>query len=327
MRHPLRFLNIKYHLFLTGLFFSLFASANNKNQGNVFIKGISIDFIQGEDTSDFILPFSRAGNLIVIKGRVDGLEGNFILDTGCPHLVLNITYFRDYPVHDNEEIRNGATGAEFRAAQASVEDFSLGPFHYYRQKADLSNLGNIENVKGIKVLGLVGMELLTKFEIIVDYEKNEIHLHRFDRKVINKYQHSFLKNTNEYTVVPITITDSRIMVQTVLGGKKLKLIIDSGAESNLLDSRLPDRVFENVSVTGRTFLNGAGNKRIEVLKGDLRSLQIGGQPIDKLPVLITNLERTCFAYGGCVDGILGFDFLSLRRIGFNFVTNKMYIWK
>jgi len=130
-----------------------------------------------------------------------------------------------------------------------------------------------------------------------------------------------------YNFVPITITDNRIMVQTILAGKKIKLIIDSGAETNLLDSRLPDKIFENVSITGRTMLSGAGNTKIEVLRGDLRTLKIGEQAIESLPVLITNLEKTCFSYGGCVDGILGFDFLSLKKIGFNFVTNKMYIWK
>jgi len=46
-----------------------------------------------------------------------------------------------------------------------------------------------------------------------------------------------------------------------------------------------------------------------------------------MPFIITNLEKTCLADASCIDGILGFDFLSLHKIGFNFVKNKMYIWK
>jgi hypothetical protein len=49
------------------------------------------------DSSSGVIPFTRAGNLIVVKAKVDTMEGNFILDTGSPHLVLNLTYFRDYP--------------------------------------------------------------------------------------------------------------------------------------------------------------------------------------------------------------------------------------
>jgi hypothetical protein len=49
--------------------------------------------------------------------------------------------------------------------------------------------------------------------------------------------------------------------------------------------------------------------------------------IGNLPIVITNLEKTCFWLDGCADGVLGFDFLSLHKIGFNFVTRKMYLWK
>jgi hypothetical protein len=112
-----------------------------------------------------------------------------------------------------------------------------------------------------------------------------------------------------------------------MSGKKLKLIIDCAAESNLLDSRLPNKIFENVVITRRVKLVGAGNKQVDALYGDLKGMKIGNQDIGTLPVLITNLENTCFSYSGCVDGILGFDFLSLHKIGFNFVNRKMYIWK
>jgi hypothetical protein len=95
----------------------------------------------------------------------------------------------------------------------------------------------------------------------------------------------------------------------------------------VLDSRLPNAIFEKVAITGRVMLMGAGNKKIEALNGSASDLIIGGQKISALPVLITNLEKTCFSYSGCIDGILGFDFLSLRKIGFNFVTRKMYLWK
>src|SRR5688500_8317789 len=73
---------------------------------------LSSDRIVTTDSSTCIIPFSRAGNLILIKGRADTTEGNFILDTGAPHLVLNITYFRNYPstvIADAEQA--GITGA------------------------------------------------------------------------------------------------------------------------------------------------------------------------------------------------------------------------
>lgn len=322
-----RKLSVLSALWIVIILFPLLVKSTPLNISGFSPVKIDIPLTVAADSSSFILPFSRAGNLILVKATADTTSGNFVLDTGAPHLVLNITYFRNYPVHSNEGERNGITGNAFMAGQTTVADFSWGPAHYYRLNADLANLGNIENSKGVRILGLIGMELLRNFEMIIDYEKNLIYLHRFRRKVPSSYRNELLADTAAYSIVPITITDNRIMLQSVLAGKKIKLIIDSGAETNLLDSRLPDKVFENVSITGRTMLSGAGSGKIEVLKGDLQQLQIGNQSLSNLPVLITNLERTCFSYGGCVDGILGFDFLSLKKIGFNFVTNKMYIWK
>lgn len=300
--------------------------------GDGDIKNLRIDQIlqfrkDRDDSASYVIPFNRSGNLILLQAKADTTEGNFILDTGCPNLVLNITYFRDYQSVAPDEMRNGITASEFSISQTVVNDFSLGPFHYYKVKTDLANLGNIENSKGVKILGLIGTGLLKQFEMIIDYEKNLLYLHRIGRKEASTYRHDLLKDTALYQVVPIQLTEGRIILKTTLAGKKIRLVIDSGAESNLLDSRLPNKVFEMVNITGRTILSGAGNKNVEVLKGDLSALVIGNSAVKELPVLITNLEKTCFSLGGCVDGVLGFDYLSLKKIGFNFVNQEMYIWK
>ncbi|MCT4623410.1 MAG: hypothetical protein N4A46_07280, partial [Schleiferiaceae bacterium] len=49
------------------------------------------------DYHDMIIPFKRVGNLIMVEAKIDGQMGYFVLDTGAPYLVLNSTYFRDYP--------------------------------------------------------------------------------------------------------------------------------------------------------------------------------------------------------------------------------------
>ena len=126
---------------------------------------------------------------------------------------------------------------------------------------------------------------------------------------------------------PIDIEEHKMIVYLFLKGRKLKFIIDTAAETNVLDSRLPGKVFEQVEITRRVTLNGSGNHKVEALVGDLKGLRLGNLDIGALPVLITNLQSMCDAYNNCLDGMLGFDFLSLHKIGFNFVNRKMYIWK
>ncbi len=298
----------------------------------IVVNNISFPGLQYPDSRDsmsFSIPFSRIGNLIVIKAKADSTEGNFVLDTGCPGLVLNKTYFRHYPAITEHDVETqGITGAASAVTEhTTVRNFSFGSIQEHNVKANMANLGSIENSKGVKVLGLIGVQFLDNCELIIDYEENLLYFHVIGRKEIKTYRHVMLSDTASYHTIPFEMTDSRIIIRTTIAGKKLRFIIDCAAETNILDSRLPDKIFDNFNVTGKVNLVGVGNKKVEAVKGNLASFTIGNRVITDMPVLITNLEKTCFSYGGCVDGILGLDNLSVQKIGFNFATNKMYIWK
>ncbi|MDB5192987.1 MAG: hypothetical protein JWQ96_2550 [Segetibacter sp.] len=286
------------------------------------------ELMANNDTASCIIPFTKAGNLILLKARVDTVEGNFILDTGAPYLVLNITYFRHYPTTFNlNEEQESITGVSAAVAKTTVGKLTLGTLEYILANADMINLGHIENSKGVKILGLLGLQLFKQCEVIIDYEKSVIHLRRIGRKELAAFKSEQLKDASVYKTLPIEILDNRIVAETEMAGKKLKLVIDSGAETNILDSRLPNKIFDNVTITGRVLLSGSGSKKIEALSGDARNMKMGNEDMGTFPVIITNLEKSCFSYAGCINGVLGFEFLSLHKIGFNFVSNKMYLWK
>ena len=283
-------------------------------------------FAGGADSC--VIPFSRAGNLILIRAKADTIEGNFILDTGAPGLVLNLTYFRDYPTTtDIHEEQSGITGGVSAVKKTQVGKLSFDCVSSTAVTADLLNLGHIENARGIRIFGLIGLSLLRQFEMIIDYENSLLYLYRIPKKNASAFKSYLLRDPSTYNTVPIEVWNNKIVTRTIIAGKKLRLIIDTGAESNMLDSRLPNKVFENVEVLRRIKLTGAGDKKVEALYGNLNNLSIGDQNTGSLPVIITNLEKTCLADNSCIDGILGFDFLSLHKIGFNFVNNKMFIWK
>jgi predicted aspartyl protease len=286
-----------------------------------------IDPVVTSDSADCIIPFSRAGNLIVIKAKVDSTEGNFILDTGAPKLILNTTYFRDYKAITSDGESGGITGSVSNLP-TEVAQLSFGPVKYFKVEADRVSLGHIENSKGIKIHGLLGMQLFKKFEMIIDYEKSLIHLHLINNKrEARNYKNEILKDTSTYNSFDIDLLENKLLTYGQMSGKKLIFVIDTGAESNVLDSRLPNKIFENVEILKRITLTGSGDRRVEALYGDMKNVKIGELNVSSLPVLVTNLEKMCFSYDRCIDGMLGFDFLSLHKIGFNFVTRKMYIWK
>lgn len=305
-----------------------FANSNPYPDSGIIKNQHDRDPVIKTDSSDCVIPFSRAGNLIIIRARVDTTEGNFILDTGAPGLVLNIPYFRKYTsTGQSDEIQGGVTGSVEDGGRVNIDSVSFGPVHYYRAEADRINLGHIENRRGIKIHGLLGMQLFKQFEMIIDYENNVIYLHHITKKDDKNYLHRLLKDTSSYIETAINFIENKLITYVYAEGKKLSFIVDSGAESNLIDSRLPDKIMDNITVNRRVFLTGTGSARIEALSGSMNTLKIRGYEVANLPVIITNLEKLCFAYNRCLDGMLGFDFLSRQKIGFNFVKRKMFIWK
>ena len=286
------------------------------------------DLLVPPDSTSCVLPFNRAGNLILLQARADSMEGNFILDTGAPCLVLNMVYFRYYPMtalHDEDQ--SSVSGVAEPVYKTNVRNFSFGSLNFYWEKADVVDLGHIENSKGVKILGLIGLSLLQNCEIIIDYSKSLIYIHRIGKKERKTYESEQLKDKTSYTTIPIDIKQQKIIAETEMSGKKLFFVLDSGAETNILDSRLSEKVFEQVDITGRRNIRGTGNSIVEALQGNARGMKMGKEDLGVLPVLIANLERTCFSVHSCVNGVLGLEFLPLQKIGFNFVTRKMYLWK
>lgn len=280
------------------------------------------------DTADNIIPFTRAGKLILIQGRADTTNGSFILDTGTPGLVLNKTYFRDYPILElHQHQQQSITGLGENTQQTRVKHFRLGHFSYYNSEAELLDLAHLEQSKGVKILGLIGVSMFRQCEMIIDYERNQVHLHHIGKKERASYQHPMLNDSSKYLVYPIDIKDNRILVKTNIGNRDLQFVIDYAAETNILDGRLPDKILDSVEISGRVVLTGAGSRKIEALTGDLSSLQVGRLQIKELPVLITNLENTCFGGVDCINGVLGYDFLSRYKLAFNFIKRKLYILK
>src|SRR6476469_529605 len=77
---------------------------------HVRIKILNYNGFNISDAKVLTIPIKRSQNLILLEGEIDGQQGNFILDTGAPYLVLNQTYFRDYIHEKQTEEASGING-------------------------------------------------------------------------------------------------------------------------------------------------------------------------------------------------------------------------
>jgi len=322
----------KFSPFLLVLFL-LFAGLKGNCTGKFTVGGISfknaiianIDPAPYGDFQTLIVPIKRAGNLIIVEAQLDSLEGNFVMDTGAPYLVLNATYFRDAPMLSDKQA-SGINGDSDGCYTTVVHNFSILDLHYSRITADVTDLSAIENGRGIKILGLLGTRLFNKFAITIDIANNLLYIHKLDAQGNIPVSELVFKEPD--LKMPFKYLNDVIFLKGAVNDKTMWFVFDSGAETNLLDYRRSKKSLSTMHILSRSKLTGIGGSSFEVLYARFDKLTVGDKDFIRNRVLITNLEKMGKAYDHSVDGILGYDFFSRGIFTINFVKSEfqMYIY-
>jgi len=271
-----------------------------------------------------VIPIKRVQNLIVIEARIDTLVGNFVLDTGSPLLVLNKTYFRK-GWDRTDKVAANASGGTTSLYQTNVRAFALRELYFEKIQADLTDLGHIENQRGIKILGLLGVNLFTEFEMIIDLHKSILYLHRLDENGFVPEVERMVQSA-PIIKVPFDFVRNIITMEVVVADKKLIFCLDTGAETNSLSSTLPPKILEVFRLSKRMVMLGTGGSRSEVLLGTLDEMSVGGKKFKNMHAAITRLQSLSDAYGRSIDGILGNNFLVKGIISINFVRKEFCMY-
>ena len=276
---------------------------------------------QGNFTS-ITIPLKPAGHLYLIEAKIDNETGNFIFDTGALRLVLNKTYFRKYIILDEEE-GGGITGGTGMLGRTSVKRIQVGDLFYENSQADVVDLGHIENRRGVKVLGLFGIALFRSMEMEFDFVHNELHLYRLDKKgnrlAAQQKQFQYdLKGS-------VDMIRNIMIVEGKIGGKVLYFCLDTGAESNVINSFSSKKVLSTITITSRGSMGGAGSGKSEILLGTMNDFMLGDKPLNNMQTIITNLESLSSIYGYPLDGMLGYDFFRQGVIHVNLVKKEVCV--
>lgn len=296
------------------------AKSGHNPIGHIVFPGAQMRDPDGEgDFKTLVIPIKRAQNLIIIQAKIDSTEGNFILDTGAPYLVLNQTYFRDAIRYGDAEDSGGING-DATSFHTVVKSFNIAELSYDRLQADVTDLSAIENSRGIKVLGLLGTKLFSKFAITVDLFQNVMYIHKLEKDGSipaseQAYHDPFLKMQFNYS-------NNTVYLKAELGDNTFWFAFDTGAETNLLDYRLAKRIMPSVQVISRSKLTGIGGSTYELIYARFDKLFVGGRTFENNKFLIASMDKMGKSYGHSVDGMLGFDFFARGVFTLNFVKKE-----
>jgi len=271
------------------------------------------------------MPFRFAGNLMLVSVNVDSLRGEFILDTGAPHLVLNKTWFRNYPKY-GEIMASGISGSGATGNQTRVGKLDLDGLHFEQLDADVVELGHLEAITGTPVLGLLGLNLLNRLELTIDFEAGVLEWIPLNRQGM---QWTTRSDTSKADQTVMLQPERRLMLaDATVNGKSLRFCIDTGAETNILHSNVSNKALQDVKLKRRTAVTGSTREVSEALIGRIGNLNMAGAAYPQMPVSVMNISALRDAYQNALDGILGMDFLYRhRKISINLVQRKMRLWQ
>lgn len=270
------------------------------------------------------IPFKVIDQLIVVEASLFDKTGNFIIDTGSEMLILNTNHFK-FSENYNEKTyeRAGVNHTIKNAKQKFLNSFKLRAVSLNQLKADVIDLSHFEETKKIKLLGIIGYSVLSNFEVFIDLHLNQITLTKTDR---------FGKRLSD-RVYAEKITDSfkfkmkkhSIILDAKIGGRPLKLGLDTGAEYNQLNKKLDDKILNYFYPNNNLKLTGASGKQIKVVSGKLYRLSLTKNIyFGPMTTVLADLKYMNEAFGARLDGVLGFEFFKQKRTIINYKKKILY---
>lgn len=283
------------------------------------------------DWDRLVLPLKRNGNLLLLQGQIDSIQGDFIVDTGAPYLILNSSYFRHYASRQNIQA-SGVNSGVMNAQRGFVNRLELGDLSYSQVDCDIVELSQLENKLGSKLLGLLGTHLFSSFKIYIDVRSSQLIIYRKNKKdeffFSPEMDTLILGSTlqNPAIQLPFKWCDNKIFMPVEVGGVKMNWMLDTGAESNVIDAMVKKKALKEFNVQRRVALTGTGGAKQEVFLGTLNELSVGQQTFAMQSTILTGmveLNETCSVF---VDGILGYSFYSQGVFSVDFITKEFCLY-
>ena len=271
-----------------------------------------------------VVPFLLVGNSIFVEATVNGRTGNFLLDTGSPKLMLNSAWFSGSANAIANEYLVDLNGKVIKPKYLEVKSLEVQGLPMRCPTGYVLDLENIEEAKGIPVFGILGYAVFEHLELLFDFENQEL--------VIFPLEKNGLPDCESYLYCPVDSLDLKMSghipyVQAKLGGKSLRLGIDSGSEVNLLQPRAMKKAAEIFQTARKHNLQGLSDESKKRTVGWLREIKLGHLESQPLEVTLADLDHLNDYLPVDLDGILGSCFLMQGKMAINYRREKLYLWE
>ena len=287
-------------------------------------------FLFEKNVDKVVIPFKFINNLIFIPIKVNGIELNFLLDSGVQETILfSMEDKKEVSFFNVEKITLRGLGSE-----ESVEGLKSGnntlevkglKYTNHLLYIVLDQSFNLSYHIGIPVNGIIGYNFFKSNLVEINYERKRITVYRDKQKIRKKIE-------NKFQHVPITIERSKpyITGSLVLNAVEIpvKLLIDIGNSDALWlfqnDSKMikvPEKNFEDY--LGKGFSGDVEGRRALIKKFTMSKFEFYN-PIIAFPDTISIRHVTMVKDR---SGSVGSEILKRFTVVFDYSNQKIFLKK
>jgi predicted aspartyl protease len=154
--------------------------------------------------------------LVVAEGQIGSAPEplNFVLDTGSSPSVINLKLVTQLGLSTISS-STVALGTEVSTQATTIPELDLGPIHAGCLPVLVKDLSRLESDMGIPIAGILGMDVLSKSNFRLDYDKREI---------------EFAEISREGVAVRFDARAGIAVANVKIAGKPVRMLVDTGAE-------------------------------------------------------------------------------------------------
>lgn len=263
------------------------------------------------------IKFDLLAGLVIIKCLLDNEECLFILDTGAKITSLNSKYKNDYE-ENKIESNVGAMMWVSNTKEEIISSLIIGNQKFENINTLIFDLSHVEKIlalqtgREIKIHGVIGFDILKKWDFMIDYQKNEI---IFNYKIDEK----------EFYINKFKLSDHLIIIEANINEQKRNLILDTGANGNMFDENLFEELTNFNYLTNPQKQNyKVGNIDVNILSGIIKNIKIFNRiEYVNLPCKFQNLDTFNKNPLIKIDGLVGYHILCNKKIILDYPNQRI----
>ena len=245
---------------------------------------------------------------------------DFILDTGAGTSLLSSDLSQQLKIKVIGSKEGQSAGGKISVSLAKIDSLAVGEAKLDDVDVGIVDLSHIGRTIGAKIDGDLGYNFLKHFRIAIDYRECVI---RFDDP---KRVESFGRTPQTEVAMRLASPAKPLVLVDVHanGRGPFQFAVDTGTSTSAITPELAKELGVTSSPIGPVTTGGA---HVDVTTGTLKSFQVGGAKVDKMPVVVANFfEMLSTAVGTKLDGIVGYNFLRNYRVVFDYPNQLLSLF-